>query len=288
MDWNDLRHFLAVARLGTLSKAARLLQTTPATVGRHVAQLEHRLGTPLFRRSPTGYDLNDVGRLLLARTEAVEEAVLLLERESLGADARPAGRVRVAATEDVATLVIGPHLQRFAVRFPDLRLEIVTSRDVLSLARGEADIALRAVRPARGGVTIRQAGWWNLGLYAARTYALERNLRAPLSDLSNTHVITWTDDCAGLRGGPWLQEHARGATVALTASSRRVHYAACKAGLGLAILPCLLADHDPDLVRLLPPERVIAAKLWIVVHRDLSRVPRVRAVVNFLAEIGPK
>jgi DNA-binding transcriptional LysR family regulator len=288
MDWDDLRHFLAVARLGTLSKAAGLLQTTPATVARRVAHLEAALGTRLFERKYSGYRLTDSGRGLLAKAEAVEDATLSLQRATLGGEAQPAGRVRVTTTEDIGSLVIGPRLHTFAARYPDIQLDILTTREVLSLARGEAEIALRTVRPSRGGLTIRQAGWWHLGLYAAVSYAEAHDLHAPALDLSGTDIITWNEEYAGFRGGPWLQEHARNARIALTASSRRVHHAACKAGLGLAILPCLMADGDRDLLRLLPSERVIAAKLWIVVHRDLARVPRIRAVMDFLAEIGPR
>jgi DNA-binding transcriptional LysR family regulator len=288
MQWDNLRYFLAVARLRTLTKAAQSLRTTPATVGRRVSQLEDRLGMRLFHRKYTGYALTEGGATFLAKTEDVEDAIHSLEREALRQDTRSIGKVRLTTTEDIATLVIGPHLQAFASRFPEIKLEISSTRDVLSLARGEADIALRTVRPARGGLVIRQAGWWNLGLYAARPYAQKNNLRSPLSDLSGLDIINWTSEHAHFRGGPWFGEHARTAKVALTASSRRVHYAACKAGLGIAILPCLLADDDDELVRLLPPERVISAKLWLVVHRNLSRVTRVRSVMDFLAEIGPK
>jgi DNA-binding transcriptional LysR family regulator len=288
MEWDDLKHFLLVARLGTLTKAAQVLRTTPATVARRIAQLETKLGARLFERKYSGYQLTEVGKRLLVKAEEVEDTILTIEREALGQDAKPAGRVRLTTTEDIATLAIGPHLAAFARRFPEIRLEILSSREILSLARGEADIALRTVRPARGGLVIRQAGWWNLALYAAKSYAEQHGLRAPLSDLSGVEIITWTQDLAHFRGGPWFGEHARNAKVALAASSRRLHYAACKAGMGVAILPSLLADDDEDLIRLLPPERVISAKLWLVVHRDLSRIPRVRSVMDFLAEIGPK
>jgi DNA-binding transcriptional LysR family regulator len=288
MEWDDLKHFVLVARLGTLTKAAHALRTTAATVARRISRLEAKLVARLFERTYAGYHLTPVGKRLLTKAEEVEESILAIEREALGQDVRPAGRVRLTTTEDIATLAIGPHLDAFARQFPEIQLEILSSREVLSLARGEADIALRTVRPARGGLVIRQAGWWNLALYAAKSYARQHGLRPPMSDLSGVEIITWTPDLAHFRGGPWFSEHARNARVAFAASSRRVHHAACKAGMGVAILPSLLADQDEDLIRLLPPERVISTKLWLLVHRDLSRIPRVRSVMNFLAEIGPK
>jgi DNA-binding transcriptional LysR family regulator len=288
MEWDDLKYFLEVARLSTLTKAAHALRTTPATVARRIARLEAKLSARLFDRKYTGYQLTEVGKSFLVKTEEVEAAILSMVREVLGRDAQPSGKVRLTTTEDIATLVIGPHLDAFAHRFPEIQLEISSGRDVLSLARGEADIAMRTVRPARGGLVIRQAGWWNLALYAAKSYAQAHNLHPPVTDLSGADLVTWTKEFAHLRGGPWFGEHARDAKIALSANSRRVHHAACRAGLGIAILPCLLADDDQDLIRLLPPERVISTKLWLVVHPDISRIPRVRAVMDFLAKIGPK
>lgn len=288
MRWDDLRFFLAAARLGTLTKAAQSLLTTPATVGRRIDKLETRLGAHLFDRKYTGYVLTERGKALLVRAEEVENAILSMEREALGQDSRPTGKVRLTTTEDIATLVVGPHLGTFARRFPEIQLEISLTREVLSLARGDADIALRTVRPTGGGLMIRQAGWWNLALYAAKSYASKQGLRPPVTDLSNVDIINWTKEYAHFRGGPWFAEHARNAKVRLGATSRRVHYAGCKAGLGVAILPSLLADDDQDLIRLLPSERVISAKLWVVMHRDIARIPRIRLVADFLAKIGPK
>src|SRR5687767_14734936 len=124
MEWDNLKHFLAVARLGTLTKAGQSLQSTPATVARRVSQLEAQLGTRIFDRKYTGYQLTEAGRSLLAKTQAVEDAILSLRRETVGRDTRPAGKVCVTTTEDIATLVIGPHLHGFASRFPDIQLEI--------------------------------------------------------------------------------------------------------------------------------------------------------------------
>jgi DNA-binding transcriptional LysR family regulator len=147
---------------------------------------------------------------------------------------------------------------------------------------------LRGARPTRGQFVIRRAGVWHFGLYAARNYAELHDLKQGLSDLSGAEIITWTKEWGHLRGGPWFAEYARGAKIALASDSRRVHHAACKAGLGLAILPCAVADKEPDLIRLLPPEKVLSLPLWLVVHRDLARTARVRAVMEFLFETVSK
>jgi DNA-binding transcriptional LysR family regulator len=232
MEWDDLKHFLAVARSGSLTEAARILKTSAATVGRRIAALESKLGARLFDRKQTGYSLTESGEAIRLRAEEVEEAVLSLEREALGRDLRPTG-----------------------------------------------------MRPTQGDFVIRRAGSWDFGLYAAKSYAETHNLKPELSDFSNADIITWTEEWAHLRGGPWFAKHAPNSNIALASDSRRVHQAACKAGVGVAILPCYLSDRDPDLIRLLPPERVLSVELWIVVHRDLIHTARVRAVMDFLTDV---
>jgi DNA-binding transcriptional LysR family regulator len=284
MKWDDLKHFLAVARAGSLADAARQLRTSPATIGRRVAALEARLSARLFDRKQTGYSLTETGSAILGKAEAVEEAVLSVEREALGRDLNVSGRVRLATSDELAANVIAPHFSEFRRRCPRILLEVVARHDLANLSRREADIALRTARPQRRNLVVRRAGWWKCALYAAKSYAAAHDLKPGIRSFSNLDIITWTEESAHLRGGPWFAEHARDATVALQANSRRIQYGACKAGIGLGILPCLSADRDPDLIRLLPPEQVFVADLYLVTHRDLARTARVRAVIDFLHE----
>lgn len=282
MEWDDLKHFLAVARTGSLADAARQLKASPATVGRRVAALEAQLGARLFDRKQTGYTLTESGVAIHNKAEEVEEAVLSVEREALGRDLHVSGRVRLATSDEIAANVIVPHFSEFRRCYPRILLEVVARVDLANLSRREADVALRTARPEQHNLFIRRAGWWKCGLYAAKSYAAAHDLEpGVIRDFSNLDIITWTEEFAHYRGGPWFAEHARDATVALQANSRRIHYGACKAGLGLAILPCLTADRDPDLTRLLPPEQVFVAELYLVTHRDLTRTARVRAVIDF-------
>jgi DNA-binding transcriptional LysR family regulator len=289
MDWDDLRSFLAVARSGSLSKAGRLLNTSAATVGRRIAALEDALSVQLFHRAPSGYTLTESGRAMSLKAEQAEDVVLSIERTASGRDGRAAGKVRVATTEDIGTLIVAPALARLRDTFPRLQLELVASQGVVNLTRREADIALRPVRATKGNYLIRQVGWWELALYASRAYVEAHKLEPGKRDwLARVSIIRWTDDCMKLLGGPWLAEHARGSAVALTSNTRRIQLAACKAGAGVAVLPCLAAQHDPDLVCLLPPREVASIPLWLVAHRDLARTPRVKAVMTFLTDVAAK
>jgi DNA-binding transcriptional LysR family regulator len=287
MEWDDFKHFLAVARSGSLSEAARVLKTSPATVGRRIAALEDRLGARLFDRGQTGYALTESGEAIRPKAEEVEEAILSVEREAFGRDLRATGKVRMATAEDIATFIVAPRLAEFQRSYPGIVLEVVAGWDVVNLTRREADIAIRTVRPVQGEVVIRQAGVWNCAVYVSKDYAARHGVRPGMDDVHDLDIITWTEE-SSFQGGDWFEQYARGAPMVFAANSRHIQYAACKAGLGAAILPCVAADHDSDLVRLLPPERVRSVDLWLVAHQDLVRTARVRAVLDFLVEILPK
>ncbi len=288
MDWNDLAFFLAVARNGSLTAAARILKTSAPTVGRRIALLEELLGVHLFDRRQSGYHLTETGFSLFATAETAENAVLSFEREGIGRDASPSGIVRLAATDDMAALVIAPLLGGFRARYPEVYLEIVAGVGLTDLYRREADIALRATRPSQNDLVIRRIGKVDFALYAARSYSEVNGLRPGLRDFSGLDIITWTADLAHLTGGPWFAAHASTARVVLTATSPRVQMEACKAGVGLAILPCFAGDPSPDLICLLPPDQVLSMENWLVVHRDLAHVPRIRGVMDFLASLAPR
>jgi DNA-binding transcriptional LysR family regulator len=288
MEWDDLKHFLAVARTGSLSAAGTRLRASASTVGRRIDALEKKLGVRLFDRKPSGYLLTAAGRGILDKASEVEEGVLSLERAAIGADAKPSGTVRVAASDDIAAHVISPALPQFLRQYPQIAVELVAQMETADLNRREADVALRGTRPSSGDFLVRHVGSWRFGLYCSRAYAKARSLRAGRVDYARTELITWTEEYKHLRGGPWLATHANGARVALASNSPRVHYAACKAGLGLAILPAALADADRAFTCLLRPDEVLSVELWLVVHRDLSQTARVRAVMQFLAEVAAR
>jgi DNA-binding transcriptional LysR family regulator len=140
MEWDDLKFFLAVARAGSLADAAHGLKTSPATVGRRITSLETRLGARLFDRNQTGYTLTESGEAIRSKAEAVEEAVLSVERETLGRDLRANGTVRLATCDELATTVIAPHFGEFRRCHPNILLEVVGRLDLANLSRREADI----------------------------------------------------------------------------------------------------------------------------------------------------
>ncbi len=165
MDWQDIPHFLALARGGTLSAAARALRVNHATVSRRVAALEERLGAPLFERTPAGYVLTAAGRGVLARAEAMEAAAAAIP-EAVGADGAVTGIVRVTLARVLADGFVACRLAPLLAAHPGLEVGLAAESRTLSLARREADIALRLARPRRGALLARRVAVLDYGFFA--------------------------------------------------------------------------------------------------------------------------
>lgn len=280
LEWNDFRVFLAVARAGTLSGAARQLKVNQSTTSRRLAALEKSLGARLFDRKPSGYSLTTAGQAVLSDIENVEASATAVERKLLGHDARPTGSVRLATSDSLATWYLIPRMPGFVAAHPGLTLALVTGNKPLNLARREADLSLRLVRPSEPNLIARKLGQGAWALYGSRDY-LARRGRPRSHDLARHDVVGFDPELRGTAGAVWLAKHARRAHVVLSTNSLTTQAAAVAAGLGLSPLPCLIGDVDPAVERALPG--VIGHHdIWLVVHPDVKDSARVRAVTDFL------
>ncbi|WP_394835421.1 LysR family transcriptional regulator [Pendulispora rubella] len=284
MDWNDLCHFLAVARTNRLTDAARQLHVSEATVMRRVQALERALRLRLFVRHPTGYFLTEDGKALLERATAVENAILGVERYADARETSPAGVVRIATPETLATHFLAPEVGSFHRRYPEIRLELVTGASTVNLARREADIALRLNRPAQGGLITRRVGRVGFGVYATPAFLASR----PGGALSGAAFIGWDREGSQL---PLAQRAAQlfgDGQVVFAAGSLAVQLAAAKTGIGFAVLPTFMAAHEPELVCVVPPRKVLTLDLWLVYRRELRSVPHVKAALSFLMSVAAR
>src|SRR5215467_3349608 len=134
-QWDDVRFFLAVARAGSLSGAARVLGVDHVTVGRRIAALEQQLGAKLLLRTPEGLAASAAGQAILRQGEAMEVAARDLERLVAGHDAQCTGSIRLTTTEVLALHVIVPYLATLHERYPHLSVELVTGLRSLDLTR---------------------------------------------------------------------------------------------------------------------------------------------------------
>lgn len=274
LDWDDLRVFLELARAGSLSAAARSLRLSHATVGRRLAALEATLGRSLMERRPDGYVLTAEGESVRALAEAMDERAQAIRRRE-GDAAGLSGTVRLTMTQALADVFLIPRLGPLRAANPALNLEIIVDNRTLSLARREADLAIRLARPQRGDLVGRRLATLGYGLYAA-------------PDAPDT-LIAYDESMAELPEALWLDRHGGGRRVSFRSNSVQGQLAAAVAGFGTAFLPCMLADGVPGLERRPqsgpPPGPPLTREVWLLVHRDRREVPRVRAVIEHLVTV---
>lgn len=282
-DWNALQFILALARRQSLERAAEDLGVDPSTVSRRVHALERDVGARVFDRTTSGHRLTAVGQRLLETAERVEADIAAMEREADRADQRLEGLVRVAASDAFARHRLSAILCGFRRLHPLVDFELVADTRAASLLQREADLALRFVRPAQAQLASRRVAAIGHGLYAAPAYLASRPFD-PQAPLRGHALIGYHASLGTMPEARWLEHRAQGARFALRANRVDLLLPAAVGGLGLAVLPCYLADAEPGLVRLLGPREVLSRELWLVLHRDSRRIGRIRAFVEHLGE----
>ena len=287
VDWNAVRDFLAVARTGSLNRAAAQLGVNASTVGRRIEALEAGVGVRLFQRAQTGYVPTDEGRDLVERAERIEAAALAFERGAEAAE-RVQGRVRLATAETLATALLIPSLPSLRDRHPDLSVEIATDIRSANLHRREADLALRMVRPVQGNVTIKRIGTMRYALYGSEEYLARRGDPGGTTDTGSFDrdaFTAWAEGYGDLPAAQWVERALEGRAPALATTSLHGQVIAARTGLGLAVLPRFLALTEPGLRQVPSSADTIAQEMWLVVHADLAASARVRAVADWLEAV---
>ncbi|QEK91815.1 LysR family transcriptional regulator [Achromobacter insolitus] len=284
MDWDNARIFLAIYRVGTLRGAAALLQIDQATAGRRLAALESSLDARLFLRTPGGYVPTAAGELAFAAAERMEQAADQLQRQMQGLDHRLSGGVRVATSETVASYYVLEAVRRVHAHHPDIRVTLSTAIQLSNLTRREADLAIRNIRPDNPDLIYRHLARKEVGLYASRTY-LEAHGEPRLRTAFAGHALVtyqqavlpgWSDTFCG--------EPTGNGRIGVELNSGMMIIEAVVAGLGIGQVPIHMAPLYPDLVRIWPT-RSEPYDLWLVMHGDLNRTARVRAVADAIVEV---
>lgn len=271
LDWDDVRAFLAVAETGTLSGAAEKLGVTHSTVARRISELEDAAkGPPLFQRSRLGYRLTAQGRAALRHAQAMLAGAEAFSREVMNAQTM-AGHVRVSATPAVVE-AIAPHLAALAQQHPLLMIDISNEDRNVSLALGEADIAVRLGRPQSGEALVRKVGAIEYRLFGTKAYLAAHEPR-------NRQVLGFSDPIAR---GALPRRIAQltgdqGSNLALP--SFRAQAEAALSGAGAAILPTHLAARIAGLELVTDQDLHWSEEVWLMTHMDARRFANVQAVV---------
>ncbi len=280
--WDDLQYFLAVARTGQLSTAARHLRTSHATVSRRIDRLEFALKVKLFERNPRGYMLTPMGQRFIDTAERIELETDRLQADiSEGATAHR-GVIRLSAPEGFSNFFLAHHLGDFTGKHPNLSLELVTIQQIMSLSRKEADIAVALDPPKAGPYMIEKITDYRLSVYASRRYLADKPALKRRDDLLDHPFIGYIEDMIFAPGLDYMGDVHPGIKPRFQSSSIFAQLTATLDGLGLCILPHFIASRQPDLQIVLPREVQLTRHYWLIRHRDTGHVPRFRAVADYI------
>ncbi|MFT3695880.1 MAG: LysR family transcriptional regulator [Kofleriaceae bacterium] len=279
-DWNDARIALAMWREGKVEPVALKLRVDPTTVVRRLDALEQSLKVRLFDRSRHGWRLTAEGEKQLPALLQLEAAAFALGEQLTSARDGLSGWVRLTTAEAIGHDIVAPGMVPLLAAHPMLRLSLLTDRRVLDLERYEADLALRSTRPRRGTLTATMVGSLGYGLYRPKATGSDA---AKDSTIQRSVVITGTMDLS-LPEERWLLEQGVAIDARLRCPSFAAQVAAAEAGLGMALLPCFLADNRPGLTRCFRSLQ-LQSPLWLVRRAGGKSSPAVRAVANHLVRL---
>jgi len=285
IEWDDLRYFLHLVREKSLSGAARKLGTTQPTMSRRLELFEKKLGAVLFQRKPSGLELSETGRQILAHANRMEDAALAAQRLAVGSSAGISGTVAVTAAEWLSARVLSSLLAEFCTINPAISVELIAGAEALSLTRREVDIAVRLGRFHQDGLVQRKIRSLPFGLYASAGYLATQGLPDFSRGGAGAVLVTMNTALAdSVAETKWLRRHLPNAHVGFRSNSRDSQAMAAVAGAGLVCLPVLLAKSYPELRAVETPTAVPDREVWLGFHRDTNRIPRIRSVADFIAQ----
>jgi DNA-binding transcriptional LysR family regulator len=280
-DWDDLRFFLAVARAGRLTAAARQLEADHTTVSRRISSLETALKAKLFERSPQGYTLTEPGERLLAKAEAMETQALAVASELGGADLALTGTVRIGAPDGIGTYFLAPELGTLAERHPGLTLQLVALPRTFSLSKREADIAVTLEQPTEGRLVSRKLTDYRLRLYASKEYLERHGPVTELADLSGKTLVTYVADLLYSPVLDYFSALEKHTARRFECASVVAQLEAVRAGVGIGILHDYAVRQFPELQVVLPEVSYLRT-YWLVTHADVRNLRRVEEVYSFI------
>ena len=287
-NWALIPSFLAALDRGSLMAAARSLDTSQPTVGRHIGELEAQLGVVLFERTGRGLVPTAHAHRLAEAARSMSGAADQLARQASGAQLEARGTVRISASQPVTCVLLPPLLQQMRELHPDIQIELVSSNAVSNLLQREADIALRMVRPDQSSLLAKRVGQVTIGTFAHREYLRRRGTPRVPADLLAHDLVGNDRNTDILRGFAGMDFPLKREDFAVRTDDLNAYHAAVSAGLGVGFLARYAARQNPDLVPLLPLLSIPPLPMWLAVHREIRSNPRIRRVWDFLSTALPQ
>lgn len=281
-DWDDLRAFLAMARAGRLTIAARQMGVDHSTLSRRIAALEYAIGVKLFDRRAVGFVLTAEGERLMAEAEAMETLALRIGADDSRRPGGLTGTVRVGTPEGFGTYFLGPRLGALAAAHPDLAIELVANPRVFSLTKREADLAVAMSRPAQGRVVAVKVVDYELGIFAASDYLRRHGEIKSKTDLERQRWIGYVEDLMWTSELDYLPQISPTLAPHLRISNVISQMETVAGGVAIGVLPCFMAKTRPTLIRILPTEVRLLRSYWLISHTETKDLARIRLLSEFI------
>jgi len=278
-NWDDHRYFLAIARHRSLTAAARALGVSQPTVSRRLEVIEATFNARLFDRTRQGYELTPVGAELFDTVVRVEEDLADANRKIYGMDQQATGTLRVTCTEFFLNGYLDLHIWDFLRLNPGVELSLICTQSPLSITRGDADVAIRFTENPPDTLIGRKLTSVAYGIYAAAGAGGERFYQLDRTDWDwiGIHDESYNRLLFGARFSSIRFKHYVDSMAAMQSMIR--------AGLGVTLLPCYIADPDPQLRRL-DDNLLIDSKfdMWILYHPEMRSSYRMRLLIDHVSQ----
>ena len=278
VDWDHLRFFLVLARAKTLTNAARLIGVEHSTEARRNQALESTLGTQLFKREATGYELTSEGLALVPRVEQMEQSFIQIDKRHDPLQ----GRVRIGAPEGFGTAFLARLLAEFSQHYPLLTIDLIPVPKAIKLSHREADIVIAIDRPKSGPYIITRLSNYCLKLYGSQHYLQQNPEIKKLEDLKQHRFVDYIDDLVYSTALYSLERLPLQVSACFRSNSILAQEIAVRAGAGLAILPKFLVNDKSELKEVLGDQVSFTHTFWMLTLVDLQHEPKIKLVWDFL------
>ncbi|MFJ6651792.1 LysR family transcriptional regulator [Microbacterium sp. NPDC091313] len=278
---DDLLVLLAVARNGRYTSAAEHLGVDHTTIARRIAALEDALGGRVVAQTSAGWQLTDLGRHVADTAGRVEAAMSQLAVDDAAPDP-VAGVVRLSATDGFSAYIAAPAIAELRERHPRLSVEVVTATRRGAAHRPGLDLEVVVGKPQTSRAHAVELGEYTLGMYASRDYLARHGRPSTADELQQHRLVYFVDSMLQVEALDLPRRLVPRMQDGLTSTNVFVHVEATRAGAGVGLLPCFVADRHDDLVRLLPDVFAERLPYWMIVRAESMRLPAVTAVADAL------
>lgn len=283
-DWSLIQSFLSVAEHGSLSAAARALNRSQPTLGRHIQSLEHALDQQLFERHPRGLQLSSAGAALLPMAREMQQQMYRLSLQAVGQSEALDGTVRITASVFASHYILPPILAEIRLAEPQIELELVPTDASENLAYREADIALRMYRPSQLEVITQHIADLPLGIFAAKSYLTRRGYPTTPEEFWDHDLIGYDGNDLILRTMRSLGWQVTRGDFALRCDDQATYWQLVRAGCGIGFCQSGVARTDDSVEEIHIGVEIPPLPVWLAAHGVLRETPRIRRVWTLLAQ----